>query len=100
MKEEEEKKTDPAPNSHNRKRQPEARRAAAIKKRDPLENLFYNHNSTIAVETDSRNLSAMSYTVAHIIPSFQSNCLAPSFWRGGTCRKSKLTQQLLEADCI
>ncbi len=49
-------------------------------KRDPIENLFYNHNSTIAVETDSRNLSVMSYTVAHIIPSFQSNCLSPSFF--------------------
>ena len=34
-----------------------------------LERTPYNHNSTIAVETDNTNLSVMSYTAAHIIPS-------------------------------
>jgi hypothetical protein len=65
------KTNDPAPNSHNRKRQPEARERQRSEKRDPTENPLQYHKSTITEETDNNtNVSVMSNTVAHNIPSF------------------------------
>ena len=81
------KKNDPAPNSHNRKRQPEARERQRSEKRDPTENPLQYHNSTITEETDNNtNVSVMSNTVAHNIPSFpiKLSFLAFLFLRSGT----------------